>query len=87
MGRGLRLSFRYRDFRERNDRFLTLTTGRFLGTRANAAISAGTTRTGNYLRQELSYPFVSEAGRFSLDTRLQVEDREYSYLTGDREGI
>ncbi len=86
-GRGLRLSFRYRDFRERNDRFLTLTTGRFLGTRANAAISAGTTRTGHYVRQELSYPFVSEAGRLSLDSRIQVEDREYSYLTGDREGI
>ncbi len=87
VGRGLRLSFRYRDFRERNDRFLTLSTGRFLGTRANAAIGAGTTRTGHFARAELSYPFVSEAGRFYLDSRLQREDKEYSYLTGDDHGI
>ncbi|MHB1193976.1 MAG: BamA/TamA family outer membrane protein [Longimicrobiales bacterium] len=85
VGRGLRLSFRYRDFRERNDRFLTLSTGRFLGTRANAAIGAGTTRTGNFVRGELAYPFVSEAGRFQLDSRLQREDKEYSYLTGNHD--
>ena len=87
VGRGLRLSFRYRDFRERNDRFLTLSSGRFLGTRANAAVGAGTTRTGHFTRSELSYPFVSEAGKFSLDSRLQYEDKEYSYLTGDLDGI
>lgn len=84
VGRGMRLTFRYRDFRERNDRFLTLSTGRFLGTRANASIGAGTTRTGHFARTELSYPFVSEAGRFQLESRLQIEDREYSFLTGQR---
>ncbi len=83
-GRGMRLTFRYRDFRERNDRFLTLSTGRFLGTRANASIGAGTTRTGSFARTELAYPFVSEAGRFQLDSRLQVEDKEYPFLTGER---
>ncbi|NJD19591.1 MAG: hypothetical protein FIA95_09970 [Gemmatimonadetes bacterium] len=87
VGRGMRLTFRYRDFRERNDRFLTLSTGRFLGTRANASIGAGTTRTGSFARTELSYPFVSEAGRFQLDSRLQVEDKEYSFLTGNHDAI
>jgi hypothetical protein len=86
-GRGVRLTFRYRDFRERNDRFLTLSTGRFLGTRANAAIGGGTTRTGHFARGELSYPFVSEAGRFQLDSRVQREDKEYSYLTGNHDAI
>jgi hypothetical protein len=87
VGQGLRLSFRYRDFRERNDRFLTLSTGRFLGTRANASVGAGTTRTGSFARTEVSYPFVSEAGRFQLESRLQREDKEYSFLTGDHDGI
>ncbi|GMV05722.1 MAG: hypothetical protein AMXMBFR53_19990 [Gemmatimonadota bacterium] len=83
LGRGLRLSFRYRDFRERDDRSLQLSTTRFLGTRANASVGAGTTRTGGFFLQEVSYPFVSEAGRWSLDTRFHFEDREYSYLTGN----
>lgn len=87
LGRGLRLSFRYRDFRERNDRNLSLSTGRFLGTRANASVAAGTTRTGRFFRQEISYPFVSEAGRLSLEARFQYEDREYSYLTGDHGSV
>jgi hypothetical protein len=87
VGRGMRLTFRYRDFRERNDRFLTLSSGRFLGTRANASIGAGTTRTGNFARAELAYPFVSEAGRFQLESRLQGEDKEYSFLTGNHDDI
>lgn len=87
LGRGLRLSFRYRNFREQNDRNLGLSTGRFLGTRANASVAAGTTRTGSFFRQEILYPFVSEAGRFSLETRFQYEDREHSYLTGDHGSV
>lgn len=87
LGRGLQLAFRYRHFRERDDRNLTLSTGRFLGTRANASVAAGTTRTGSFFRQEISYPFVAEAGRFSLETRLQREDLEHSFLTGDHSSI
>lgn len=87
MGRGNRLSFRYRNFRERDDRSLTFSTGRFLGTRTNASVAAGTTRTGGFFRQDLSYPFVSESGRFSLLSHVQFEDREQSYLTGDHSGI
>lgn len=87
LGRGLRLTFRYRDFRERNDRLFTLATGRFLGTRANAAIGAGTTRTGAFFNHEISYPYVSEAGRFFLESRLRYEDREYAYLTGDHASV
>ena len=87
LGRGLRASFRYRSFRERNDKSFTLATKRFLGTRAQALVAAGTTRTGSFLRQDLNQPFVSEASRFQYLSRIQYEDREHAYLTGNRQGI
>ena len=87
LGRGLRLSFRYRKFRERNDRSVTLASTRFLGSQARASVAAGATRTGSFLRQELVYPFVSETGRLHLQSNLQYEDRELSYFTGSEVGI
>ncbi len=87
LGRGLRLGFRYRDFRERQDRNLTLSTTRFLGTRADASLGAGTTRIGHYVRQAVSYPFQSEASRWAWQSELRAEDQEFSYLTGDLDGL
>lgn len=86
LGRGLRASFRYRKFRERNDRSVTFASTRFLGSRAQASVAAGATRTGGYFRQEFINPFVSEIGRQSVQGRLQYEDREHSYLTGNEGG-
>jgi hypothetical protein len=87
LGRGLRLSFRHRDFRERNDNSLTLASTRFLGSPTQASIAAGATRTGHYFRQEFSHPFPSEASRLSFLTRLQYENRQNAYVTGEEEGI
>lgn len=87
LGRGLRLGFRYRDFRERQERSLALSTGRFLGTRATASVEAGTTRTGHYVGQSISYPFFSEASRFAVESSISFRDREFSYITGDRKGF
>lgn len=87
LGRGLRLNFLYRDFRERDDRSLTLSTGRFMGSRVGAAVSAGKTRTGHMVGGGATHPFVSEMGRFSLDARLSRSDVEYAYLTGDDNGV
>ena len=87
LGRGLRMSFRYRKYRERNDRSVTLASTRFLGSRARASVAAGATRTGSFFRQEYVYPFVSETGRLHLQSNLQYEDQEQSYFTGNDEGI
>lgn len=38
-------------------------TPRLLGSRLDALVSAGSTRTGSFFAQELSYPFVGEVGR------------------------
>ncbi len=87
LGRGLTASVRYHRFREREDRSFTLGTSRFLGTRANASVSAGVTRTGSRFSQDLSYPFVGERGRVSAEGRLRYEDHEYSYVTGGPGGV
>ena len=87
LGRGLRLSFRHRAFRERNDNSLTLASTRFLGSATQASIAAGTTRTGHYFRQDFTHPLQSEASRLYFLTHLQLEDRELSYLTGEEDGL
>jgi hypothetical protein len=87
LGRGLRVSFRNRKFRERNDRNVTLASTRFLGSRARASIAAGVTRTGSFFKQEYIYPFISETGRLQVQSNLRYEDREQSYFTGNDEGI
>jgi len=87
LGRGLTASIRYHRFREREDRSFLLGTPRLLGTRVNASVSAGTTRTGSFFSQDVSYPFVGEMGHFSFESRLRYEDHEYSYVTGGRGGV
>jgi hypothetical protein len=87
LGRGLGLSVRYRDFREKRNTNFSLSTNRFLGTRTNASITWGTTRTGNFLRQAFSYPFVSESGRTAFGSELKREDLEFSFFTDDRSPI
>lgn len=87
LGRGLRLSFRHRAFRERNDNSVTLASTRFLGSATQASVAAGTTRTGRYFRQDFTHPLQSETSRLYFLTHLQLEDREQSYLTGDEDGV
>ena len=87
LGRGLRISFRNRKFRERKDRNVTLASTRFLGSRARASVAAGATRTGSFFKQEYIYPFISETGRLQVQSNLRYEDREQSYFTGNDEGI
>lgn len=87
LGRGLIASVGYHRFREREDLSVLLGTPRFLGTRANASVRAGSTRTGSFFDQEISYPFVGEMGRVSFDSHVQYEDHEYSWVTGGRGGV
>ena len=87
LGRGLRLSFRHRSFRERNDNSLTLASTRFLGSAVQASIAAGTTRTGGYFKQDFTRPLQSESARLYFLSHLQYEDYEQSYLTGDENGV
>ena len=83
LGRGLGFSFRYRAFREKENKHVSLSTDRFLDTRANASITWGTTRTGKFFRQAISNPFVSESGRTAFESEFTREDLEFSFFTDD----
>lgn len=87
LGRGVRASVRWRDFREDRIRLGTLSTTRFLGTQAFAAVSGGVTRLGTLWRQEVTRPWLDEGPGYSATSRVQAEDRPFSYLTGRRQGM
>jgi len=87
LGQGFSLAIRHKQLRERNDLTVALATSRFMGTRAEASITGGTTRTGRFFRQEIIRPFLSEDGRNYFRLRLQRDDRDQVYATGDARGV
>lgn len=86
-GRGLKASFRSRTFREQRNNNFTLATTRLFGTAAQASIAGGTTRVGSFWRQDVWKNFQKEAPELHFQSRLQYENREESYLTGDLKGL
>lgn len=86
-GRGLKASFRSRSFREQRNNNFTLATTRLFGTRSHASIAGGTTRIGSFWRQDVWRPVQTEGPELYYQSRIQYEDREESYLTGDLEGL
>lgn len=86
-GRGLKASFRSRTFREQRNNNFTVATTRLFGTRSQASVAGGTTRIGSFWRQDVWRPWQTEGAELSFQSRLQYEDREHSYLTGDLEGL
>ena len=51
---------------ERRDLGLELRTPRLLGTRTDGRIGAGTTRTGRFFHESITYPFVGEVGDWAF---------------------
>ncbi|MDE0731407.1 MAG: hypothetical protein OSB36_10810, partial [Longimicrobiales bacterium] len=48
-----------------------------------ALFGYGRTRVGNFLEQELAYPFVGEVGRFAGREAYRRRDQLYTYATGN----
>ena len=81
LGRGLYAVVNWRRFQERRDLGARLGTTAFRGTRVDASLAGGTTRTGRFFNSVFSYPFVGEEGRVSVDVRAISRDHEQAYLT------
>ena len=81
LGRGLYAVVSWRHFQERRDLGARFGTTSFLGTRLDASVAGGTTRTGQFFNSAFSYPFVGEEGRVSVDVRASTRDHEQAYLT------
>ena len=83
LGRGLFGILSWRRFEERRDLGARFGTTSFLGTRVDAAVGGGTTRTGQFFNSVFSYPFVGEEGRVSAGVRAISRDLEKAYVTDD----
>ena len=83
LGRGLFGILSWRRFQERRDLGARFGTTSLLGTRLDAAVGGGTTRTGQFFNSVFSYPFVGEEGRVSAGVRAISRDLEQAYVTDD----
>ena len=83
LGRGHYGLVSWRRFQERRDLGARFGTTSFLGTRLDASVGGGTTRTGQFFNSVFSYPFVGEEGRVAGDVRAIARDHEQAYLSGD----
>jgi hypothetical protein len=83
LGRGILVGA----FLEQNDELRDLggriSTPRFLGTRINALLSAGSTRVGSFFDQGLAYPFVGETGRLAVAQTFQRREDRFTYWSGE----
>lgn len=52
---------------------------RLLGSRANAALSVGSTRTGAFFSERVAYPFVGEVGRYAALESYSEREELFAY--------
>ena len=82
IGQGILAEAYFARRREQRDAGFRVEQPRLLGTRADARFGYGRTRVGNFLEQELTYPFVGEVGRIAAREVYSRRDRLYTYATG-----
>ncbi|MGI9628045.1 MAG: hypothetical protein ACR2QM_14500 [Longimicrobiales bacterium] len=84
LGTGNRVGVFLRERDERRDIGVDLFAPRFLGTRTNATLTAGSTRNGAFFSEQISYPFVGEFGRYAaLESYSNREDLFAYAASGD----
>ena len=79
MGTGTMLGAYLRNQVEQRDLGVQLRNPRLARTRFDAAISAGRTRTGNFLSESLSHPFVGEIGRWAFVESYSLREDVFPY--------
>ena len=80
-GTGTLLGVYYREQDEQRDVGMQLRTVRLAGTRADAAVSAGRTRTGVFFTESIAYPFVGEIGRWAFVESFSMREDLFPYAT------
>lgn len=87
LGRGVLAGFFFFRRDERRDIGGRIITPRVAGTRLDAELSAGQTRIGSFVRQELFYPFVGEVGRLAGRQIYERRDDQFNFRIGSEEGF
>jgi len=84
LGRGIRAGVFLREREEQRDVGAELFTPRLFGTRMDAGLGVGRTRTGSFVDQSLAYPFVGEGGRVAGRQLYLRREELFPYSLGGR---
>ena len=87
LGSGTLLGVFFKERDEERDIGITTAFPRVMGTRANAALSAGSTRTGGFFHERVSYPFVGEVGRYAALESVTAREDLFAYAAGAEAGF
>ena len=79
-GRGIHTSVFFRQRKERKDVGGRLELPRLFGSRTNFAVSAGRTRNGTFVDEQVAYPFVGEVGRLAVRQSYSRRDELFPYV-------
>jgi hypothetical protein len=80
-GRGVLLKGFLKKDKEVQDLGIELETPRIAGTRWDARLSLGTTRTGNFFEEAVTYPFLGEVGRLGARQSFLWRETVFPYST------
>jgi hypothetical protein len=83
VGQGIQASVFYRQRKERQDIGGRVGLPRLFHTRTDASVSAGRTRSGTFLQEQVAYPFVGEVGRLALRQAYSRRDELFPYVVSD----
>ncbi len=87
MGTGTLLGAYLIEEDERRDLGLQLRALRLAGTRLDGEIGGGRTRTGDFLYESLSYPFVGEVGEWAFVESYSRREDLFRYASADGSGF
>ncbi len=79
LGTGTRLSLFRHAHRDRHDFGAAWQTPRLAGTRLDAQLTGGTTRSGRFFEETLAYPFVAEVGTFAFAETVSLRQDYFAY--------
>lgn len=79
LGTGSLIGFFLSERDEQRDLGLTLRTPRLIGTRLDAQVTGGRTRTGSFFTEEVAYPFLGEVGKVAFSESVSRRGDLFSY--------
>ncbi|MFC1661092.1 BamA/TamA family outer membrane protein [Gemmatimonadota bacterium] len=84
LGRGLLVRVFFQEDDEQRDLGAEFQTPRLMGTRWDARMSAGKTRSGDFFEEALAYPFVGEIGRLGARQTYTRRETLFAYAVDGR---
>jgi hypothetical protein len=86
LGRGMLIGAFFRERREQQEKGLEFESPRLFGSRWDGRVSVGRTRVGDFLVQELRYPFLGEIGQVAARQQVAFRETLFAYSTPQGDG-